>query len=88
MSPVFRISDRSPLDYFFSPASVAVIGATDREGSVGRTVVCNLLAATYKGRVYAVNPRRTELFGQRCYATIGAVPEAVDLVIVVTPAPT
>ncbi|MGB9464324.1 MAG: bifunctional acetate--CoA ligase family protein/GNAT family N-acetyltransferase, partial [Candidatus Acidiferrum sp.] len=42
----------------------------------------------YKGRVYAVNPRRTELFGQRCYATIGAVPEAVDLVIVVTPAPT
>ncbi len=88
MSPVFRISDRSPLDYFFSPASVAVIGATDREGSVGRTVVSNLLAATYKGRVYAVNPRRTELFGQRCYATIGAVPEAVDLVIVVTPAPT
>jgi acetyltransferase len=83
-----RISDRSPLACFFSPASVAVIGATDREGSVGRTVVGNLLARTYKGRVYAVNPRRTELFGQGCYASIGAVPEAVDLVVVVTPAPT
>jgi acetyltransferase len=88
MSSVVRISDRAPLVHFFSPASVAVIGATDREGSVGRTVVSNLLAGTYKGRVYAVNPRRTELFGQRCYASIGAVPEAVDLVVVITPAPT
>ena len=81
-----RISDRSPLACFFSPASVAVIGATDREGSVGRTIVNNLLAGTYKGKVYAVNPHRAELFGRRCYASIGAVPEAVDLVVVVTPA--
>jgi acetyltransferase len=88
MSSEVRINDRSPLACFFSPASVAVIGATDREGSVGRTVVGNLLAGTYKGRVYAVNPRRAELFGQGCYASIGAVPEAVDLVVVVTPAPT
>jgi acetyltransferase len=88
MSSEVPISDRSPLAYFFSPASVAVIGATDREGSVGRTIVINLLTGTYKGKVYAVNPRRTELFGHRCYASIGAVPEAVDLVVVVTPAPT
>lgn len=88
MSSVVRISDRSPLDCFFSPASVAVIGATDREGSVGRTVVNNLLVGNYKGRVYTVNPRRTELFGQRCYESISAVPEAVDLVVIVTPAPT
>ncbi len=82
------MSDRSPLAHFFSPASVCVIGATDREGSVGRTVVGNLLAGTYKGRVYAVNPRRAELLGHRCYAAIGAVPETVDLVVVVTPART
>jgi acetyltransferase len=88
MSPVVRISDRSPLSYFFTPASVAVIGATDREGSVGRTVLNNLLSGTYKGRVYAVNPRRPELFGQRCYPTVGTVPEALDLVVVVTPAGT
>jgi acetyltransferase len=88
MNSEVRISDRSPLACFFSPASVAVIGATDREGSVGRTVVGNLLAGTYKGRVYAVNPRRAELFGRGCYTSISAVPEAVDLVVVVTPAPT
>jgi acetyltransferase len=83
-----RISDRSPLACFFSPASLALIGATDREGSVGRSIVNNLLAGTYKGKVYAVNPHRAELFGQDCYATIGAVPEAIDLVVIVTPAPT
>ncbi len=88
MSSEVRVSDRSPLACFLSPASVAVIGATDREGSVGRTVVSNLLVGTYKGRVYAVNPRRTELFARRCYASIGAVPEGVDLVVIVTPAPT
>src|SRR5690242_19197484 len=78
VSSEVRISDRSPLACLFSPASVAVIGATDREGSVGGTVASNLLAGTYKGRVYAVNPRRAELFGRRCYASIGAVTEAVD----------
>ena len=83
-----RISDRSPLACLFSPASVAVIGATDREGSVGRSIVNNLLAGTYKGKVYAVNPHRAELFGRRCYASIAAVPEAIDLVVIVTPAPT
>src|SRR6516162_3904549 len=83
-----RISDRSPLACFFSPASVALIGATDREGSVGRSIVNNLLAGTYKGKVYAVNPHRAELFGRRCYASIAAVPEAIDLVVIVTPAPT
>ena len=80
--------DRCTLSYFFSPRSIAVIGATDREGSVGGTVLKNLLTGTYKGRVYAVNPRRSEAFGLPCYASIGAVPEAVDLVVVVTPAST
>lgn len=86
MSSDVRTNDYPPLAHFFSPASVAVVGATDREGSVGHTVTKNLVRGTYKGRVYAVNPRRTELFGQRCYATIGAVTEAVDLVVIVTPA--
>src|SRR5271155_3587557 len=88
MNSAAPIGDRSPLTSFFSPASVAIIGATDREGSVGRTIARNLLAGTYKGKVYPVNPHRTELLGQRCYASIGAVPDAVDLVVVVTPANT
>ena len=88
MSSMPRHRDPQGLHCFFSPASVAVIGATDREGSVGRTVVGNLLARNYKGRVYLINPRREELFGRRCYAAIEMVPEAVDLVVVVTPAET
>jgi acetyltransferase len=83
-----RSSDRSTLSNFFSPTSIAVVGATDREGSVGATVLKNLLTGTHKGRVYAVNPRRAEVCGLPCYASIGAVPEAVDLVVVVTPAST
>jgi acetyltransferase len=81
-------SNRSPLSWFFNPASVAVIGATDREGSVGGTVLKNLLTGTYKGRVYAVNPRRPEILGMPCYPSIGNVPAAAELVVVVTPAET
>ena len=81
-------NQRSPFASFFGPASVAVIGATDREGSVGGTVLKNLLTGTYKGRVFAVNPRRAEIRGLPCYPMIAAVPEAVDLAVVVTPAET
>jgi acetyltransferase len=86
--PAVGPNQRSPLASFFAPASVAVIGATDREGSVGGTVLKNLLTGTYKGRVFAVNPRRAEICGLPCYPTIAAVPEAVDLVVVVTRAET
>src|SRR5208282_5833972 len=78
---------RNALDSFFRPNSVAVIGATDREGSVGRTVLFNLTDGKFPGKVYAVNPHRSEVLGVRCHANIAALPEKVDLAIVVTPAP-
>jgi acetyltransferase len=80
-----RSHDKDPLHCFFSPASAAVIGATDRPGSVGNTVLRNLLSS-YRGRVYPINPARTEVGGLSCYASIGAVPESVDLVLIVIPA--
>lgn len=80
--------NRSALDGLFSPKSVAVIGATGREGTVGRTVFENLCHGTFRGKVYAVNPKRTEVLGFRAYAKISDVPEKVDLAVVVTPAPT
>ena len=80
-----RRRDRSSLDSFFSPASIALIGATDRPGSVGQTVLRNLLCG-YKGRIYAVNPGRTEVCELPCYRSVHALPEAVDLVLVVVPA--
>jgi acetyltransferase len=82
------LENRSVLSSLFSPKSVAVIGATDREGTVGRTAVENLISGPFRGKTYAVNPNRTEVLGLRSYAKIGDVPEKVDLVVVVTPAQT
>ena len=87
-SDASALENRSALESLFAPKSVAVIGATDREGTVGRTVLKNLSSGTFRGEVYAVNPKRTEVLGLRCYAKIGDVPEKVDLVVVVTPART
>lgn len=82
-----KMTARNALDSFFRPKSVAVIGATDREGSVGRTVLVNLIDGKYPGQVYSVNPHRPEVLGVRCHPNIAAVPEKVDLAVVVTPAP-
>lgn len=71
MSAPSAAGDRSALAHFFSPASVAVIGATDREGSVGRTVIANLLSGHYMGKVFPVNPGRQKLFDKVCFPSIG-----------------
>jgi acetyltransferase len=80
------MTDRLALECFFAPKSVAVIGATDREGSVGRTILGNLRNGKFPGKVYGVNPHRNELLGFPCYANIGTIPGRIDLVVVVTPA--
>jgi acetyltransferase len=76
------------LQRFFSPESVAVVGATEREGSVGRTVLANLLSPSFHGRVYAINPVRKTVLGVPCYSNVIALPEKVDLAVIVTPAQT
>ena len=81
-------SGRTALESFFRPASVAVIGATDREGSVGCTVVTNLVQGSYRGRVYPVNRKHKELFGVPCYPSPKDLPEPADLAVIVTPAAT
>jgi acetyltransferase len=80
--------ERQPLDAIFRPEVVAVIGATDKPGSVGRTVVRNLISNPFGGTVYPVNPNRTNVLGIKAYPSITEVPEQVDLAIVVAPAPT
>ncbi|HEX8463966.1 MAG TPA: CoA-binding protein, partial [Abditibacterium sp.] len=76
-----------PLSSFFSPRSVAVIGATEAPGSVGRTVLTNLLANPFGGAVYPVNPKRQSVLGVRAYPSIAEVPDEVELAVIVTPAP-
>ena len=76
------------LESIFLPRSVAVIGATDREGTVGRSIVSNLLESKFPIKVYAVNPSHSEVLGIKTYKQIGDIPGRVDLAVVVTPAHT
>jgi acetyltransferase len=76
------------LDCIFAPQSIAVIGATTREGSVGRTVIENLWNGFRRDKLYAVNPKHQEVLGVHCYRDIASIPEKVDLAIIITPAPT
>lgn len=81
-------SERVGLDAIFDPRSIALIGATDRPDTVGRTVLQNLLNPSYGGKVYAVNPQRAEILGIPSHRNIASVPEKVDLAILATPATT
>ncbi len=75
-----------PLYKFFHPDVVAVIGATETAGAVGSTVFQNLASSGFKGRLYPVNPKRPTIHGHKAYPSIAAVPQKVDLAVVVTPA--
>ncbi|HVM92457.1 MAG TPA: bifunctional acetate--CoA ligase family protein/GNAT family N-acetyltransferase [Terriglobales bacterium] len=77
-----------PLDPIFKPQSVAVIGASDRAGSVGRAVLWSLVSSPFGGTVYPVSPKHSSVLGIKAYATVEQIPETVDLAVVVTPADT
>jgi len=79
---------RNPLDPFFSPESVAVVGATEKEGSVGRTILWNLISSPFGGTVFPINPKRASILGVKAYPSLAALPDPVDLAVVVTPATT
>jgi len=81
-------AERRPLDIFFSPSTVAVIGATEKDGSVGRTILRNLISNPFGGTVYPVNPNRPSVLSIRAYPNIAATPEPIDLAVIVTPAQT
>lgn len=77
-----------PLDVFFAPQNVAVIGATETENSVGRTALWNLISSPFGGTVFPVNPRRPSVLGIKAYPSIREVPAKVDLAVVITKADT
>jgi acetyltransferase len=85
-SRFYAAGERFPLDVFFHPQRIAVIGASDRSNSVGRTVFANLLAESFSGEVLPVNPGHRTLMGRECYPTIQDVPGNIDLAVVATPA--
>ncbi len=92
-TPIYGLSsnvapiESRDLDAILAPNNIAVIGATEKEGSVGRTIMKNLMTNTFGGTIFPVNPKRPNVLGIKSYPTISAVPEKVDLAIIVTPAP-
>src|SRR5581483_11504848 len=81
-------SETSALHVFFAPKSVAVVGATEKPGSVGRNVLWNLISSPFGGTVYPVNSKRASVLGIKAYPSISALPGPVDLAVIVTPAVT
>ena len=76
------------LERILAPEAVALIGAREKPGSVGRTILENLQAGGFRGSIYPVNPKRHRVLGVKAYPSIGCVPQTVDLAIVATPATT
>jgi acetyltransferase len=77
--------ERESFEALFKPKTVAVIGATDKEGSVGKAIMENL--KVFQGTVFAINPKRSEVLGVPAFPSIAATPQKVDLAVIVTPAP-
>lgn len=80
--------ERRPLDAIFRPNTVAVVGASGRAGSVGRTLMWNLITNPFGGTVFPVNPERQSVLGVKAYPSVGEIPGEVDLAVIATPAPT
>lgn len=78
---------RTPsLHSIFYPSSIAVVGATDKEGSVGNTLLRNLVLSKFAGDIFPVNPKRTTILNRDCYPNLSAIPKKVDLAVIVIPA--
>jgi acetyltransferase len=85
--PAGETSARHALDVFFAPETVAVFGASSTPGTVGMTVMANLVRSPFGGTVFPINPGLVAVHGIRTYPNLAAVPRPVDLAVIATPAP-
>ena len=79
------VSATQPLESIFRPKSVAVVGASNRQGSVGNAIFRNILFGGYGGTLYPVNPKAGSICGVHAYASITDIPEAVDQAVIIVP---
>lgn len=77
---------KNNFDLLFEPRSIAIVGATEKEGKVGNVIVKNLLELGYLGKVFLVNPKHENLFGRKCYKSLEEIDESVDVAIMAIPA--
>ena len=74
------------LNLLFSPRGIAVIGASRDRTKLGYGVARNLVASNYPGALHFINPHADRILGQRCYPSIEAAPDPIDLAVVIVPA--
>lgn len=74
------------MDGFFSPKSVAIIGASRHPKKVGHVILRNFLEGKFKGKVFPVNPNAKEIFGVKCYPSVLDIREKIDLAVITVPA--
>jgi len=78
-------SSKSDISYFVDPKSIAVIGASEKDGKVGNTVLKNIINSKYQGEVYPINPNADEILGLKCYKSVLDVSEDIEIAIFVIP---
>ena len=76
----------SKLGFIFSPASIAVIGASDDPRKYGHEILKNLIEGGFPGALYPINPKTERILGVNCYKNVKQIPEPVDLALVIVPA--
>ena len=74
------------LDKIFAPATIAAIGASDKQGTVGFALIDNLLKSGFKGKIFPVNPGHSTIAGRKSFSSVKRIPETVDLAVIATPA--
>ncbi len=73
------------LDYVFNPKSVAVVGASNKKGKLGWLYVHNVISGGWKGKIYPIHPKETDVQGYKAYPSVKDVPENIDLAVIVVP---
>lgn len=74
------------LDAIFQPKSIAVIGASNRAGKIGHSVITNLIDSKYEGPIYPINPKEEQILGLKAYASVSDVPGDIDAAVLIVPA--
>jgi len=75
------------METFFNPTSVAIIGATEKPGSLPGIILKNLIGMGFNGKIYPVNPKYTDVFGFRCFSSLLDIQDEVALTVIAIPAP-
>jgi len=83
--PNHQLNSQSDLTSIFYPQSIAIIGASREPGSVGQSLLANIIDSRFKGIVYPVNPKAKGVLGIKCYDSVLNIQDTIDLAVIVVP---